>query len=143
MFPGKDPSSLTPSEFAVRMAALKTQTNNQDPRDRSLPLPVTSPLVTSGKNMRTSSGAFHTSTIATILKSATLESAHSFGARCIPRVMRVVEMMGIEQARRWGVGGINDLRRTLGLKGRHRDRFEVHLRLMTICFRIRVLQGVE
>jgi len=88
---------------------MKTLASSADPRTRPISVPsLTRDPVT---------GAFPTAALASIIEKATNEPAHPFGARCIPAVMRVVEMMGIEQSRRWGVGGINELRKTLGLKG--------------------------
>jgi linoleate 10R-lipoxygenase len=40
----------------------------------------------------------------------------SIQARGVPGVMRVVEILGIEQARNWGCCTVNDFRRFLGLK---------------------------
>lgn len=37
--------------------------------------------------------------------------AGSFGARHTPHIMRLHEMMGIEQNRRWGVCNLNDFRK--------------------------------
>ena len=47
-------------------------------------------------------GKFDSSALANILQNATEASASAFKARGIPEAMRVVELMGIEQARRWG-----------------------------------------
>ena len=47
-------------------------------------------------------GAFKTADLAALIQSATNASASAFKARGIPAVLRVVEIMGIEQARSWG-----------------------------------------
>ncbi|KAK4657665.1 hypothetical protein QC762_0030400 [Podospora pseudocomata] len=46
----------------------------------------------------------------------------NFGPNNVPRCLRAVEIMGIHQARKWGVGTLNDFREFFGLK-RH-DTFE-------------------
>ena len=43
-------------------------------------------------------------------------AAGAFGARGTPHIMRLHEIMGIEQNRRWGVCSLNDFRKFLGLK---------------------------
>ncbi|KAF8595652.1 heme peroxidase, partial [Ceratobasidium sp. AG-I] len=54
--------------------------------------------------------------IANILQDATESAAKRYGARGVPPVFRIIEMMGIEQARQWGVCSMNEFRRFLGLK---------------------------
>lgn len=46
----------------------------------------------------------------------------NFGPRNVPRSLKAVEIMGILQARKWGVGTLNDFREFFGMK-RH-DTFE-------------------
>ncbi|THV00228.1 heme peroxidase [Dendrothele bispora CBS 962.96] len=60
-------------------------------------------------------GKFSDDDLAKILQDATEKPACSFGFG-IPEVLRVVEMMGIEQARQWGVCSMNEFRAFLGLK---------------------------
>ncbi|KAF8307548.1 heme peroxidase [Clavulina sp. PMI_390] len=45
--------------------------------------------------------------------------AASFKARGVPGVMRVIEILGIQQARNWGCCTLNEFRRFLGLKPYH------------------------
>ncbi|KAI0630845.1 linoleate diol synthase [Trametes polyzona] len=54
--------------------------------------------------------------LADILKNATEHPAGAFKARGTPYVMRLHEIMGIEQNRQWGVCSLNDFRKFLGLK---------------------------
>lgn len=54
--------------------------------------------------------------LATALQNATAIPAAAFKARGVPHVMRVIEILGIEQARNWGCCSLNDFRRFLGLK---------------------------
>ncbi|KAF8993798.1 heme peroxidase [Cyathus striatus] len=61
-------------------------------------------------------GRFSDEDIANVLKDATDKPAGSFGGRGTPGVLRVVEIMGIQQARAWGACTMNEFRRFLGLK---------------------------
>ncbi|KAF8878550.1 heme peroxidase [Infundibulicybe gibba] len=61
-------------------------------------------------------GKFSDDDIANILHSATGTPAGAFRARGTPAVLRVVEILGIEQARRWGVCSMNEFRKFLSLK---------------------------
>ncbi len=54
--------------------------------------------------------------LANALMSATSVPAHSFQARGVPGVLRVIEILGIQQARTWGTCSLNEFRRFLGLK---------------------------
>lgn len=54
--------------------------------------------------------------LANALLSATSVPAHAFQARGVPGVMRVIEILGIQQARSWGTCSLNEFRRFLGLK---------------------------
>lgn len=47
-------------------------------------------------------GRFDDNDLAKILQDATEWSAATFGARGTPEVLRVIEMLGIEQSRSWG-----------------------------------------
>ena len=51
-----------------------------------------------------------------MLECSTAEPAAAFGARGTPPVMRMVDVMGLEQSRRWGVCSLNEFRKFLGLK---------------------------
>ncbi|KAI0654091.1 linoleate diol synthase [Cubamyces menziesii] len=59
---------------------------------------------------------FDDKALADILKNATDHPAGAFKARGTPHVMRLHEIMGIEQNRQWGVCSLNDFRKFLGLK---------------------------
>lgn len=54
-------------------------------------------------------GGFNDSDLAAIMFKATEARASAFKARGVPEVLRVVEIMGIEQARRWGTGTVGCL----------------------------------
>lgn len=40
----------------------------------------------------------------------------TFGPRNVPKALKAVEIMGIEQARKWGCGTLNEFRKFFGLK---------------------------
>ncbi|CAG8505142.1 15835_t:CDS:10 [Acaulospora colombiana] len=65
---------------------------------------------------RNADGGFDDYAVAKILHKATETSACAYGARSIPSVMKAVEVMGIKQARKWGVCTMNEFRQFVGLK---------------------------
>ncbi|KAF8634068.1 hypothetical protein AX17_004331 [Amanita inopinata Kibby_2008] len=69
-----------------------------------------------GNLKRMPSGLFKDSDLAQLIHNATEWRAGSFKARGIPEALRVVEIMTIEQARRWGTCTLNEFRKFLGLK---------------------------
>ncbi|KAI0265719.1 heme peroxidase [Gloeopeniophorella convolvens] len=54
--------------------------------------------------------------IARILQNATAASASAFKARGTPEVLRVIELLSIEQSRAWGTCSLNEFRSFMGLK---------------------------
>lgn len=66
--------------------------------------------------IRKDDGKFDDNDIAAILHDATATPAGAYRARGTPGVLRVIEIMGIEQARAWGVCSMNEFREFLGLK---------------------------
>jgi len=65
---------------------------------------------------RQSDGSFKSNELAHILQEATSTIACGFGPRGIPAVLKPVEVMGIEQARKWGVCTLNEFRQFMGLR---------------------------
>jgi linoleate 10R-lipoxygenase len=103
LFPGKPSDDITVNDF--KMAAMKVQ--------------MTQPDITNwtfGNITRQPDGSFGDDDLANILQNATEHSAGAFRARGTPPVMRLNEIMGIEQSRKWGVCSLNDFRKFLGLK---------------------------
>ncbi|KAK7686255.1 hypothetical protein QCA50_010475 [Cerrena zonata] len=103
IFPGKTPDELTVKDFKI--TAKKLQAMEPD---------VTH--WTFGNLKRQDNGRFKDEDLATILHNATDHAAGAFKARGTPHIMRLHEIMGIEQNRRWGVCSLNDFRTFLGLK---------------------------
>ncbi|TDL18559.1 heme peroxidase [Rickenella mellea] len=75
------------------------------------PPPTGAPLQRS-----TTTGRFADADLAAILQNATDKRAGALRARGIPAVLRVVEVMGIEQSRSWGACSLNEFRKFMGLK---------------------------
>lgn len=71
---------------------------------------------------RQQDGTFRDEDLVNILSNAVEDVASSFGARNVPKALRAVEILGINQARRWNVGSLNEFRKFFGLKGY--DSFE-------------------
>ena len=65
---------------------------------------------------RQADGTFSDDDLARILQDATDHVAGAYRARGITPSLRVIEMLGIEQARAWGVCTMNEFREFLGLK---------------------------
>ncbi|CCO35793.1 prostaglandin-endoperoxide synthase 2 [Rhizoctonia solani AG-1 IB] len=61
-------------------------------------------------------GRFSDGDLAKILHNSTESVARRYGARGSPEVLRIIEIMGMEQARKWGMCTMNEFRKYLGLK---------------------------
>lgn len=69
---------------------------------------------------RGSDGRFNDTELAQTLINATSTRASAFRARGTPPVLRVVEILGIMSARKWGVCSLNEFRKFIGLKREYR-----------------------
>ncbi|KAH7112773.1 heme peroxidase family protein [Dactylonectria estremocensis] len=65
---------------------------------------------TFGGLKRTEDGSFSDDGLVELLQAATESVAGAFGARNIPRVLKVVEIYGIQQGREWGLASLNEFR---------------------------------
>jgi len=102
LIPGKDFNQITVQDFergAVQMIP------DRDVRKWTF-----------GGLTRDSNGRFKDSDLASIIQNATEAPACAFKARGIPDALRVVELLGIEQARSWGASSLNEFRKFMGLK---------------------------
>ena len=61
-------------------------------------------------------GKFKDEDLVNCLKASMDDPAGIFGARQVPKILRVVEVMGIAQARKWQVASLNEFREFFGLK---------------------------
>ncbi|KAL3493260.1 hypothetical protein BJX62DRAFT_223926 [Aspergillus germanicus] len=71
---------------------------------------------TFGGLKRQSDGKFRDAEMVDILTRAIEEVAGSFGPRNVPKVLRTVEILGMEQARKWNIGTLNEFRKFFDLK---------------------------
>lgn len=60
-------------------------------------------------------GSFEDADLVQILTVTTEDVAASFGPRQVPIVLKVIEIMGIQQARAWEVASLNEVRQYFGL----------------------------
>ncbi|KAF8512919.1 linoleate diol synthase [Gautieria morchelliformis] len=104
VFNGEPFDKITPPDFARAMRRVQASIGN-DPSKWSF-----------GGIEREADDSFKDADLAKILQDATLNPASAFKARGSPKVMRIIEIMGIEQARSWGACSLNDFRRFLQLK---------------------------
>ncbi|CAL1708758.1 unnamed protein product [Somion occarium] len=61
-------------------------------------------------------GSFSDDDLARVLQDATENTAGTYRARGTPAVLRLIEIVGMEQARSWGVCSMNEFRKFLGLR---------------------------
>lgn len=64
---------------------------------------------------RDAHGHFNDGQLVSILKEATEDVAASFGPRQVPVALKIIEVMGIQQARYWGVASLNEMRAFFGM----------------------------
>lgn len=65
---------------------------------------------------RQSNGSFKDDDLVKILTESIEDVAGAFGARNVPHIMRLVEVLGIEQCRKWKVASLNEFREFFALK---------------------------
>ncbi|GAB1211644.1 hypothetical protein ATERTT37_000768 [Aspergillus terreus] len=65
---------------------------------------------------RQADGTFKDEELVEILTNAVEDVAGSFGARHVPKALKAVEVLGINQARQWNVGSLNEFRKFFDLK---------------------------
>ncbi|KAI0078682.1 linoleate diol synthase [Panus rudis PR-1116 ss-1] len=103
LFPGADPDKLTINDMKAKAKDLQAQEPDVS-------------HWTFGNLKRNEDGFFNDAELAAVLNNSTDHAAGAFRARGTPQIMRLHEIMGIEQNRRWGVCSLNDFRKFLGLK---------------------------
>lgn len=104
LFPGRDLATLTKEDFGRAYGHIRSR-SAKEPQEWTF-----------GGLKRGESGRYQDVELAQILQNATEAEAGAFRARGIPEVMKVVELMAIEQARSWGTCSLNEFRRFMGLK---------------------------
>ncbi|KAK7510648.1 fatty acid oxygenase [Phyllosticta citriasiana] len=65
---------------------------------------------------RGSDGKFSDDDLVEILSDSIEDTAGAFGANNVPKALKAVEIMGMQQSRKWGLATLNEFRRFFGLK---------------------------
>ncbi|KAI0369199.1 linoleate diol synthase [Pilatotrama ljubarskyi] len=104
LFPGRNVESVTIQDFKEVAKTMQAKE------------PDVSHWTFGGLQRNKQTNRFDDKALADVLKNATEHPAGAFKARGTPHVMRLHEIMGIEQNRQWGVCSLNDFRKFLGLK---------------------------
>ena len=104
LFPGQDTDRLTLQEFIAGVHTWE-QSIPEDPAERTI-----------AGFRRQRDGHFSDDDLVGLLTESIEDPAGAFGARNVPHVLRLVEVLGIEQTRRWKVASLNEFREFFGLK---------------------------
>ncbi|CAL1694713.1 unnamed protein product [Somion occarium] len=104
-FGDKPASQLTLEDFGPGVTKVWSTEVDPNPRTRTF-----------AGLKRGSDGKFSDDDLARVLQDATDKPAGAYRARGTPEVLRLIEIMGMEQARKWGVCSMNEFRKFLGLK---------------------------
>ncbi|KAI9741179.1 MAG: hypothetical protein M1834_002892 [Cirrosporium novae-zelandiae] len=103
LFPGRDPSQICFGEFVGTLHQWES-TLPTNPQDRPLE------DLTRGEN-----GSFDDADLVKILTESIEDCACEFGARRIPQILKMVEVLGIKQARAWNLASLNEFRKHFSL----------------------------
>lgn len=104
LFPGRDANDIEMPEFLAGVRKWE-QGLHDDPGRRNI-----------ADLDRKADGSYHDGDLVKILTESVEDVAGAFGARNVPHVLRLIEVMGIEQARRWKVASLNEFREFFNLK---------------------------
>ncbi|PSN61193.1 heme peroxidase [Corynespora cassiicola Philippines] len=100
----RDPKTLGKYEFLSKLDEVYKKTE-KDPSKRSF-----------AGLKRNEDGTLPDEGLVDILVSSVKDCANSFGPNRVPAVMRAIEVLGIEQARAWNLGSLNEFRKYFGLE---------------------------
>jgi Animal haem peroxidase len=95
----------SPVRFYARAGPWFARIKAQNPEDREL-----------RDLRRNAEGRYNDSELVDILTDSTKDVAGAFGPKNVPLVMKLIETMGIEQARKWNVCTLNELRKFFKLE---------------------------
>ncbi|KAF2131210.1 heme peroxidase [Dothidotthia symphoricarpi CBS 119687] len=101
---GRDPKSIGKYEFVGRMSEVYSKTD-PDPSKREF-----------ATLKRNADGTLPDDDLVDILTSSVEDCANSFGPNRVPAVFRAIEVLGIEQARSWNLGSLNEFRKYFHLE---------------------------
>lgn len=109
-FPGKTVEDINKLDIYELLGALQKffGTVDPDPSKREF-----------GGLHRQDNGKFKDEDLVRVMKESMEDPAGCFGARMVPKALRVVEILGIMQGRKWQVASLNEFRDFFGLK-RHK-----------------------
>ena len=103
LFPELKPTDITEEDFFAKMGRLEAMLSD-DPQERPF----------AGLS-RAENGSFDDDGIAKVLIDSIEDCANSFGAQRVPGALRIVEILGIRQARVWQVATLNEFRKHFNL----------------------------
>ena len=101
---GRDPKTVGKYEFLGRLSEVSRKTD-PDPSKRKF----------AGLERR-QDGTLPDDSLVDILVSGIEDCANSFGPNRVPAVFRAIEVLGIEQARSWNLGSLNEFRKYFKLE---------------------------
>ena len=104
MFSGKDPSQIDMRDFLTSLQKWESRFSS-DPQKR--------PFV---NLQRSANGTFDDGELVKILAQGTEDVAGAFGSTNTPVVLRLVEILGIKQARSWNLATLNEFRAFFNLE---------------------------
>ncbi|PHH86123.1 hypothetical protein CDD83_10692 [Cordyceps sp. RAO-2017] len=107
LFPGRRPDELeklSAADFGEALHAWRAAVP-ADPAARDI-----------GELKRQPDGSFRDEDLVRVLAESMADPAAAFGARMVPKALRIVEVLGIRQARRWQVASLNEFRAFFGLR---------------------------
>ena len=98
IFPGKDPSQISMSQFLTTLA-MREVGLDPDPQKRPF-----------SNLQRSADGGLDDDALVKILADGTEDVAGSFGSTNVPSIFKLVEILGIKQARMWNLATLNEFR---------------------------------
>ena len=104
LLPGRDPKTVGSFEFLMKLNEVYKKTE-QDPAKRPF-----------AGLRRNDDGTLPDDGLVELLTSSIEDCANAFGPNRVPTVMRAIEVLGIEQARSWNLGSLNEFRKYFGLE---------------------------
>ncbi len=98
LFPGKDPSQVNMNQFLTTLGLWEAGLDS-DPQKRIF-----------ANLQRSADGGLDDDALVKILAEGTEDVAGSFGSTNVPPILRLVEILGIKQARAWNLATLNEFR---------------------------------